>query len=93
MFHYHQLTIDHVVPKSKGGRLTWENTVTACGPCNVKKADKLYPRPIKQPVRPSWHQINGASKLHNLHIPDGTWQDYLDWPEDRLHVAETVTIV
>ena len=93
LFYYNELTIDHVVPKSKGGRLTWENTVTACGPCNVKKADKLYPKPIKEPIRPSWYQINGASKLHNLHIPDAAWQYYLDWPEDKLHIAENVTIV
>ena len=35
------LTIDHVIPKSKGGQDTWENLVVACSPCNVKKGDKL----------------------------------------------------
>ena len=34
------LTIDHVHPRSKGGKNTWVNTVTACKPCNVKKADR-----------------------------------------------------
>ncbi len=34
-------TIDHVVPRSKGGRNTWGNTACACGPCNNRKADKL----------------------------------------------------
>ena len=34
------LSIDHVVPKSKGGKSTWENCVLACVDCNFKKADK-----------------------------------------------------
>lgn len=36
-----ELTFDHVVPKSKGGPTTWTNIVTACGPCNRKKGDRL----------------------------------------------------
>ena len=35
-------TLDHVHPISKGGKTTWENTVTACGPCNADKADKTH---------------------------------------------------
>lgn len=34
------LTIDHVIPTSKGGKDTWENMVTACLDCNGKKGDK-----------------------------------------------------
>ena len=34
-------TIDHVTPKAKGGKSTFENCVTACKPCNHKKADRL----------------------------------------------------
>lgn len=33
-------TIDHVVPRSKGGTTTYDNCVTSCGPCNRKKSDK-----------------------------------------------------
>jgi len=33
-------TIDHVVPRSRGGRTTWENCVLACAPCNRRKADR-----------------------------------------------------
>ncbi|SDH47744.1 HNH endonuclease [Microbacterium sp. 77mftsu3.1] len=33
-------TVDHVFPRSRGGRDTWENTVGSCGPCNSKKADQ-----------------------------------------------------
>jgi 5-methylcytosine-specific restriction endonuclease McrA len=35
-----RFTIDHVVPKAKGGKSTFENCVTACKPCNNKKSDK-----------------------------------------------------
>lgn len=37
----HAETIDHVVPRSRGGRHTWENCVACCGPCNHGKADLL----------------------------------------------------
>ena len=35
------LTIDHVIPRSKGGKDTWNNLVAACTTCNVKKGDRL----------------------------------------------------
>tara|TARA_Y100000590_G_scaffold107077_1_gene121833 strand:- start:4 stop:558 length:555 start_codon:yes stop_codon:yes gene_type:complete len=34
------LTIDHIIPKGRGGMDTWENLVTACKPCNQKKGDR-----------------------------------------------------
>ncbi len=34
------LTFDHVIPRSRGGRTTWENVVTACAPCNLMKGGK-----------------------------------------------------
>jgi len=36
-----QLTLDHIVPTSRGGRTTWENLVTSCAPCNVRKGARL----------------------------------------------------
>jgi hypothetical protein len=36
-----KLTIDHVVPRSKGGGDTWENLVVACSSCNTKKGNSL----------------------------------------------------
>jgi len=39
-FHNHKLTIDHVLPRSRGGKNIWMNTVTACKGCNHKKADR-----------------------------------------------------
>src|SRR6201996_3733489 len=37
----HGETIDHVLPRSRGGQHTWENTVAACQLCNHRKADRL----------------------------------------------------
>ena len=36
-----RLTLDHVIPRSKGGESVWENVVTACAPCNLRKGDRL----------------------------------------------------
>jgi hypothetical protein len=35
------MTLDHVIPRSRGGESVWENVVTSCGPCNLRKGDKL----------------------------------------------------
>ncbi|MDP7322161.1 MAG: HNH endonuclease [Bacteriovoracaceae bacterium] len=52
------LTLDHVIPKSKGGSTDWENIVTACGPCNNKKGDKSLKemgiKLKKKPKEPMW---------------------------------------
>jgi 5-methylcytosine-specific restriction endonuclease McrA len=57
-------TLDHVVPRSRGGLHTWDNVVAACRPCNVGKADRLLPetrlqlrRPPAVPRRVSWVTI------------------------------------
>lgn len=52
----HQLNMDHVIPRAKGGRTSWENIVTACIPCNTRKADRLPHQAsmhlMKKPERP-----------------------------------------
>jgi 5-methylcytosine-specific restriction endonuclease McrA len=36
----HATTVDHILPRSRGGKNTWSNTVAACGPCNQRKSDR-----------------------------------------------------
>src|SRR4051794_5442314 len=36
-----RLTLDHVIPRSKGGESVWENVVTSCAPCNLRKGNRL----------------------------------------------------
>lgn len=47
------LTIDHVLPKSRGGRNTWTNMVTCCSKCNTKKGDRTPEEAGMRPVHPS----------------------------------------
>lgn len=53
-----ELSIDHVLPKSKGGRSEWSNCVVACTPCNARKASRTARqaglRLKRQPVAPVW---------------------------------------
>lgn len=53
-----KLTFDHLIPRSKGGGTSWENIVTCCRPCNVKKGNKSAEEakmlPLKEPRKPSW---------------------------------------
>jgi 5-methylcytosine-specific restriction endonuclease McrA len=51
------LTVDHVVPRSKGGASSWDNIVTCCAPCNRRKGDRLPHQvdmaPRRKPKAPS----------------------------------------
>lgn len=55
------LTIDHVIPKSRGGASNWENCVAACKTCNNKKGDRTpreaNMRLLKQPVAPTINEF------------------------------------
>jgi len=61
-----ELSLDHVIPKSRNGGNTWENCVTSCLRCNNKKADRT---PVeaglklpRKPVRPKWNPVLGVKK-------------------------------
>jgi 5-methylcytosine-specific restriction endonuclease McrA len=60
-----ELTIDHVLPKSRGGLSSWENCVLACVECNKRKADRTPDQakmPLrKQPKKPSWKTLARAT--------------------------------
>jgi 5-methylcytosine-specific restriction endonuclease McrA len=71
------LTVDHVVPRSKGGLSTWDNIVASCAPCNRRKGSALLRQvgmQLRKPPRtPSPHVfIHVASPT----IP-AAWQQYL----------------
>lgn len=61
-----RLTIDHVLPRSRGGPTSWENCVVACEPCNGHKADRTPQeagmRLRVRPVRPSWRPVLPVSR-------------------------------
>jgi len=72
-----KLTLDHVVPRSRGGDSVWENVVTSCAPCNLKKGDRL-PEEVSMELgytpRPPTPVL--FIRLAAPKIPDG-WQPYL----------------
>jgi 5-methylcytosine-specific restriction endonuclease McrA len=53
----HELNYDHVVPRVRGGRTVWENIVTSCYPCNLRKGSKTPEEAgltlLRRPVKPS----------------------------------------
>jgi 5-methylcytosine-specific restriction endonuclease McrA len=72
-----RLTLDHVVPRSRGGDSVWENVVTACSPCNLNKGDRLLaetamslPRPPRPPAPVLF------IRLATHRVPEG-WRRYL----------------
>jgi 5-methylcytosine-specific restriction endonuclease McrA len=76
-----ELTYDHVVPRSKGGRTTWENIVSACYTCNRRKANRTPAEAgmklLTVPARPTWMpsvQVRVSAKS----VPDA-WRDYVYW--------------
>ena len=73
-----KLTIDHVLPKSKGGKTTWTNVVTACIDCNLKKGDKtpeeVGMKLIRQP-KPPRVTIMLSRKLDLKFYPE--WEQFI----------------
>lgn len=74
-----KLTIDHVIPISKGGRHEWDNVVAACSKCNNRKGNKLADQAdmalLKRPQRPSWLPIREFD-FSSGGLPS-SWQVYL----------------
>ncbi|KAK0330808.1 hypothetical protein LTR94_031378, partial [Friedmanniomyces endolithicus] len=55
------LTFDHVIPRSRGGRTTWQNIVAACGPCNLKKGGRT-PGQAHMPLRRTAHHHSSSHR-------------------------------
>src|ERR1700691_915116 len=72
-----QLTVDHVIPRSKGGGSTWDNIVAACAPCNRRKGDAL-PRQAGMALARSPRTPNPDIfiQVASPRIP-ATWKQYL----------------
>ena len=74
-----ELTLDHVLPRSRGGLSTWENLVAACGYCNREKADRTPEEacmPLQRRPRPvTLHTARGILRQHGEHVKD--WRQYL----------------
>ncbi len=71
------LTVDHVIPRSKGGPSSWENIVASCAPCNRRKGDRLAPQVGMQLQR----QPRTPGPTVFIHVASPTipsaWRQYL----------------
>ena len=78
-FSRRELNLDHIVPRSRGGRSTWENVVCCCVRCNARKGDRLVGEAglklLRKPVRPGWHPIIRFSHPGPIYE---AWQNFLE---------------
>jgi 5-methylcytosine-specific restriction endonuclease McrA len=84
-----RLTLDHVVPRSRGGGSVWENVVTSCAPCNMRKGNRL-PDEVEMTLRkpPSAPAPVLFIHLATPKIPN-RWQPYLTAFGDSASAAAT----
>jgi 5-methylcytosine-specific restriction endonuclease McrA len=82
----HDLTFDHIVPRSRGGRTTWNNVVTACAPCNLKKGGRMPSEcgmmPRRIPEQPSMWQMQQNGRLFPPNFLHESWCDFLYWDSE-----------
>lgn len=81
---FSELTLDHVVPRSHGGKTSWVNVCTSCKECNSQKGNDHTIVPKKAPHKPGYYEILARRKSQPLYIRDDEWRNYLDWPADKL---------
>ncbi len=78
-----EMTFDHVIPRSRGGKTIWENVVAACGPCNLAKGSRSLAqarmRLRRPPRRPGGEELrNTGRKFPPNHLHE-SWMDFLYW--------------
>ena len=77
------LTFDHLLPKSRGGLTDWNNVVTACSSCNVRKGGKLYKdcdlKLATTPYAPTVEDLHRNGRNFPPNFLHESWMDYLYW--------------
>ncbi|WP_068084396.1 HNH endonuclease [Polycladidibacter stylochi] len=77
------LTFDHLIPRSKGGQTTWDNVITACSPCNLKKSNRSWQemgmRPRQMPFNPSVYDLHNNGRHFPPNYLHESWMDFLYW--------------
>jgi len=92
---YSNLTLDHVLPLARGGKTTWDNIVTACKNCNIKKGartiEELGIKISRPQLRPNFHKQALFPVRYGLFRENApqSWLPYLDFSiADRVFVHE-----
>ena len=76
-FESNSLTIDHILPRSKGGQNTWINLVAACKKCNQKKGDRTPEQANMQLIRKPTKQNSSVLRAVGKKQVNDLWKDYL----------------
>jgi len=71
------LTVDHVIPVSKGGKLRWDNCVAACSPCNVAKGNKTHMKPKTTPYTPTYFELARKRMQMPVQLKHPSWETWL----------------
>jgi 5-methylcytosine-specific restriction endonuclease McrA len=78
-----ELTFDHLLPRSRGGKTDWDNVVTACSGCNVRKGGRLYEKSgmilQQKPYQPTTEDLHKNGKNFPPNFLHESWMDYLYW--------------
>ena len=78
-----ELTFDHLVPRSRGGRTTWDNVVAACSRCNLTKGGRLAKEcgmhPAVKPRVPTVRDLHNIGRAFPPNYLHESWRDYLYW--------------
>lgn len=82
-FPSHQLSVDHVIPRSRGGTTSWENVVCACLECNIRKGGRT-PREAKMrlihpPRKPHKNPVLLRKMSHPKYAAWRIWLDGVSW--------------
>jgi len=81
-----ELTFDHVIPRSRGGRTSWDNVVTSCGKCNLRKGSWLPSEcgmfPHTKPERPNSFMLQENGRAFPPNYLHESWRDYLYWDSE-----------
>ena len=72
-----ECTLDHVKPTSQGGKTTFENCTTACGPCNASKGNNKKIKPKMAPHKPSYWELVDKRKKLKFDYQHPSWELYL----------------
>ena len=82
-FSANELTFDHLVPRCLNGKTSWNNVVSACTSCNLKKGRRLlkftHMKLLKEPIRPSSIQLQNNGRNFPPNFLHESWRDYLYW--------------
>jgi 5-methylcytosine-specific restriction endonuclease McrA len=70
-------TLDHVLPISHGGKSTWENSTTACMPCNSGKGNNKHHVPKHKPHKPTYWELVEKRKKLDWDIQHPSWAQWL----------------